>query len=112
MSLVGVAAACVVGLLGAGAWPAPASALVCDREGIAARAQDQFPEHLIQAVDSHPGVVTLSLTPRAGGGRLAIALHATGADLSTSVMGEGLDEAEIKRLSLPLTGWWQDDALQ
>ncbi|TMA24230.1 MAG: hypothetical protein E6J87_24270, partial [Deltaproteobacteria bacterium] len=84
----------------------------CDTDIVLLQAQRDFPRYRVAAVRAEQGIVTILFTPRDGTGSLAIALHASGTELRTSVMGAGLDSAEFARASQPLTTWWQLTELQ
>jgi hypothetical protein len=89
-----------------------ATAPRCDTEFVRARAGQDFPGYRIAAVDAHRGIVTLLLRAREGTGAIAVALHASGSQLATSVRGVELKASELARVSEPLSTWWQVTDLQ
>ncbi len=84
----------------------------CDTDSVGARAEQDFPRYRVAAVRADRGIVTLLLRAREGTGAIAIALHASGTQLATSVMGVELESSELARISEPLSTWWQVTDLQ
>ncbi len=91
---------------GAETYAAP-TAPPCDVDLIRARAQRDFPGARVVDVLAEGGIVTLVIEAPDGNGRFAVALHAVGTRLSTSVTGVGLGTRELGRASAPVTTWWQ-----
>src|SRR5262249_21951490 len=84
----------------------------CDTDPVRARAEQDFPRYRGAAVAAEHGVVTLLFRCREGTGAVAIAGHASGTQLATSVTGVELDSSELARISEPLSTWWQVADLQ
>src|SRR5437867_3264973 len=100
-------------LIAVGGEPFAASiARACETDLVRVQAQRDFPGYRVAAVRAERGIVTLLLRAQDRTGIFAVALHASGTRLSTSVMGVGLDSAELARVSRPLTTWWQLTELQ
>jgi hypothetical protein len=86
---------------------AASSVYACDTELVRARARQDVPGYRLADVRSQNRIVTLLFTAPDGKGSWAVALHASGTQLSTSVTGQGLDSEELTRAAEPLSRWWQ-----
>lgn len=93
------------------ALPAAATPAGCDLRVIAAQAAESFPAAAVD-VAADQGVVTLRIRAADGSGSFAIALHARGTELASSVMGDGLDADALARRAAPVSTWWQHGAVQ
>jgi hypothetical protein len=87
--------------------PGPSTARACDVDPVVARANHDAPRYRVGAARAEHGIVTLVLYAREGPGAFAIALYASGSQLATSVMGVGVDSAELARATEPFSTWWQ-----
>jgi len=84
----------------------------CDAKFVRTQAQQSVPDYDVGAVDVSRGIVTVLFTARRGHAAFAIAMHASGTQLFCSVMGDGLEPAELAPLSKPVTMWWENTARQ
>jgi hypothetical protein len=90
----------------------PSRAATCDLDRIRAEAQQSIAGYDIDAVRVENGIVTLLFTEKDGTRTFAISVRASGTQLFTSVMGVGIDQAELDRVSSPVTMWWKEAELQ
>jgi hypothetical protein len=84
----------------------------CDTEPVRARAEQDFPRYRVSSVRADRGIVTVLLRAREGVGAIAVALHASGSELATSVMGVDLGSSELAPVSERISTWWQITDLQ
>ena len=77
------------------------TARACDVDPVVAQANRDAPRYRVGEVRTEHGIVTLLLYAREGPGAFAIALYASGTQLATSVMGIGVDPAELARAAEP-----------
>jgi hypothetical protein len=91
---------------------AAATAPGCDTDLVRARAAQDFPRYRVAAVRAARGIVTVLLRAREGAGAVAIAMHASGTELATSVMSVHVSPVELAAVSEPLSTWWQVTDLQ
>ena len=89
-----------------------AAAQACDIESVRAQVQASLPDYGVDAVRVDRGIVTLLFSARNGPGKLAVALHASGTKLATSLNPNQLDSAELARLSRTISTWWENAPLQ
>ncbi len=84
----------------------------CDLDLIRSRAQQDYPRYRVVDVRAEGGIVTLGFRALEGTASFAIALHASGTRLWTSEVDAGLDAAESRRVSQPVTTWWRVSDVQ
>src|SRR5262249_23655825 len=88
------------------------AASACDLDAVRAQAQQSLPDCHIDMLRSEGGIVTLRCTPRTSGGTVAVALHAVGTQLFTSVASAGTDATVLARISDSVASWWKQALLQ
>jgi hypothetical protein len=103
-----------IGFLGVviGVYSGRSQASPCDADFVRARAAKSVRDYTVDAVYTEHGIVTLLFIARDGPGAFAVALHAAGTRLFTTVTGAGVEQPELARVSEPVTTWWQDAELQ
>ncbi len=104
---VAVLSAVIAVLIAVAASFAASSAPGCDTDAVRARAEQDFPRYRVDAVGADHGIVTLLLRAREGTGAIAVALHASGTQLATSVSGTELKSSDLADVSEPVSTWWQ-----
>ncbi len=84
----------------------------CDLDLVRVRAEESYPDYRVEVGRGADGVVTLRLAARHGDGVFAVALHAVGTQLATSMAARRMADAELRRVAEPVATWWQRADLQ
>ncbi len=84
----------------------------CDLAFVRAEAEAEYPDYRVEVGRSGDGFVTLRFTARNGDRTFAVALYAVGTRLTTSMAAQRLADAELERLTEPITAWWQREEVQ